>query len=76
MRRQREQLQSVAMVGVDGNFNLTAPQWQEPWCICLFFPEGEERLVWLVRGLTFELSRHRRLGALGSMRTMGRRPSA
>jgi hypothetical protein len=33
MRRHREQLQEVATVGVEGSFSLTAPQWQEPWCM-------------------------------------------
>ena len=36
----------------------------------------QRQSIWVLRSLTFELSWHRRLGALGSMRTMGRRPSA
>ena len=59
MRRQSEQLQSVATVGVEGNFNLTAPQWQEPWCA--HFSD---------RGRLFQADRGRRFSAIVDARGM------
>ena len=42
MRRHSVQLQSVATVGVAGSVSLTAPQWQEPWCIGVGFEVARE----------------------------------